>query len=133
MSRTPPRIVKFDVAPVEERIDSPRPEHRVRGDPRRVTRTEFVSASREVDAGTWRAEPGAWRIDFDRSRDEFLHVLSGRIRLIDEADTVTEIGPGESAVIPSGFRGTWEVVEPVTMRYVLIERRAPARRPGEHP
>ncbi len=135
MSRSAPRIVKFDIAAVEERIDSPRPQDRVLGDPKRVTRTEFVSTSREVDAGTWRAEPGVWRFAFAESRDQFVHVLSGRIRLGDEAGTLTEIGPGESAVIPSGFRGTWEVVEAVTMRYVLIERRVPKppRRPGEHP
>lgn len=134
MSRAP-RIVKFDVAPVEDRIDHPRPERRVRGDPRRVTRTEFVSASGEVDAGTWLCEPGAWRIEFDSNRDEFFQVLSGRIRLTDEAGAVTDVGPGEAAVIPAGFRGVLEVLEAVTKRYVLVERRVkkPPRRPGEHP
>ena len=35
---------------------------------------------------------------------------------------MTEIGPGQAAVIPANFRGAFEVVERVRKHFVVVER-----------
>ncbi len=137
---TTKRIRKFGQTTVAANEDRPRADRLVKGNPRRVTQTEFTAGSGqgngELDAGQWSCEVGAWRIEFAANRDEFFHLLSGRIRLCDADGLVTEVGPGESAVIPAGFSGVFEVVEPVVKHFVLVERRVapkPARPAGAHP
>lgn len=49
-------------------------------------------------------------------------VLEGRIRIIDDAGVAHAFGPGDACVIPAGFTGLFEVLEPVRRHYVLIER-----------
>lgn len=48
-------------------------------------------------------------------------MIEGRVRLHDAAGQITEVGPGEAAVIPAGFTGRFEVVEAVRKYYVVTE------------
>jgi uncharacterized cupin superfamily protein len=41
--------------------------------------------------------------------DEFVHVLSGKLILTEPNGTVHEYHPGDSLVLPAGYRGTWEM------------------------
>ena len=120
--------------------DHPRAERLVSGNPRRLTTTEFSAGvgqgNGEFSAGEWSCEPGAWRIEFAPNKDEFFHVISGRIRLHDANGAITEVGPGESAVIPAEFSGIFEVLETVVKHFVVVERRIvpkPPRHAGAHP
>jgi uncharacterized cupin superfamily protein len=121
-----PRIVAFTdalrdgaVAPVPDR---PRPDRLLRGNPARHTWSLFQSARGDVDCGVWTCETGAWRIAFAANKDEFFHVLAGRLRITGEDGEAREFGPGDAGVIPAGFSGTFEVIEPVRKHYVVIER-----------
>ena len=100
--------------------DFPRPERLVAGNPQRATWTRFERDG--MSAGLWGCEPGAWRIAFGDDTDEFFHVLSGRIRITDEAGLAREFGPGEACVIPAGFKGVFEVLETVMKHYVFVKR-----------
>jgi uncharacterized protein len=133
-------IRKFGQTNVAVVEDRPRADRLVSGNPRRLTQTEFAAGAGqgngEITAGQWSCEVGAWNIEFAANRDEFFHVLSGRIRLRDRDGLTTEIGAGESAVIPAGFSGVFEVIEPVVKHFVLVDRRVvpkPARAAGAHP
>ena len=48
-------------------------------------------------------------------------MLEGRVRLTDEHGVAVEYGPGDAFVVPAGFTGTWESLEPVRKRYVIYE------------
>jgi uncharacterized cupin superfamily protein len=115
-------IVSFSDLPAAPEIDYPRPERLVRGNPRRQTWNVFTDAGGQMRCGLWSCEPGAWRIAFAADKDEFFHVIQGRVRLHDEHGRIVEIGPGEAAVIPAGFTGVFEVVEAVRKHYVVVER-----------
>ena len=52
---------------------------------------------------------------------EFCHLLAGRVRLVDAAGIEAMFGPGESFVIPAGFEGLWEVLEPARKLYAVYE------------
>ena len=117
-----PSLTCFDAAGINPAIDHPKPERLVAGNPRRTTYSHYANAGGQVDAGIWECEPGAWRIDFAATRDEFFHVLEGRIRITSEAGQAREFGPGMPCLIPAGFKGLFEVLAPVRKIYVMIER-----------
>ena len=41
--------------------------------------------------------------------DEFVHVLSGKLILTEPDGTAHEYHPGDSLVLPAGYKGTWEM------------------------
>lgn len=119
----PPALVDFRASP-EPSHDRPRPDRLVQGDPARTTWTHYGAPSGDFDCGIWACEPGAWRIAFPPGKEEFFHVISGRLRIRDEAGNAREFGPGDACVIPAGFQGVFEVIEPVRKHFVVIDRAA---------
>lgn len=104
-------------------IDHPRPERLLRGNPQRQTWNQYSNDSGEVFAGIWHCEAGAWRIEMSATEDEMFVVTQGRCRLTDEQGQAVEAGPGESLVIPAGFKGTFDVLEPMQKLYMIVERK----------
>ncbi len=90
--------------------------------PLRTTFERYAANDGELSIGEWRCGPGAWRIDFHGGRHEFFEVLEGRIRISAEDGAAREFGPGDACVIPAGFRGLFEVLEPTRKRYVMVDR-----------
>lgn len=118
-------VVTFARQSIQPSLDFPNPDRRLTGNPKRMTWEHFVNHSGEMSCGIWACEVGAWRIQFADNKDEFFCVIEGRVRLVDEAGVDTEIGAGEAAVIPAGFRGVFEVLEPVRKYFVVVERKSP--------
>jgi uncharacterized cupin superfamily protein len=116
------KLTVFTGAATAVAYDRPRPDRLVAGNPLRSTWNHYAEAG--VAAGRWFCEPGAWRIAFADGKDEFFHVISGRLRITDADGQVSDFGPGDAGVIPGGFTGVFEVVDAVTKHYVLVERGA---------
>lgn len=115
------RLIHFsDPAPTPE-IDRPAADRAIGPAPERTTWERYASSSEALSIGEWACEPGAWKIAFHPHRHEFFHVISGRLRITDDAGEAREFGPGDAAVIPAGFRGVFEVIEAVHKRYVMID------------
>ena len=104
-------------------VDYPRPERRLEGNPKRTTWNHYTNSSGELFAGEWTSEIGSWRIEFGQTEIEFFHLIEGRVRITDDAGQAVEIGPGESLVIPAGFKGTFAVLAPVRKHYLIVERK----------
>ena len=70
------------------------------------------------EAGVWEctAGPSRWSLE----GNEFVHILSGRMTVTPERGEPTEIGPGDSAVFPRGWTGTWQIHETIRKLYVLF-------------
>ncbi|HEY1059525.1 MAG TPA: cupin domain-containing protein [Limnobacter sp.] len=100
--------------------DHPRPDRRERGNPLRSTWNHYERNG--VSAGLWACEVGAWRIAFAEGKDEFFHVIEGLIRITNSHGEARTFGAGQACVIPGGFTGLFEVLEPVRKHYVLIDR-----------
>jgi uncharacterized protein len=113
-------LTVFAEATTSPELDHPRPDRRISGNPDRTTWNHYENAG--VSAGLWECDLGAWRIAFADDKDEFFHVLSGRIRITDASGVAKVFGPGDACVIPGGFAGLFEVLEPVKKHYVFIER-----------
>jgi uncharacterized cupin superfamily protein len=62
---------------------------------------------------------GKWRICY--SEEEYCQILQGTSIIADTAGNAVTVSAGDSVVIPRGFVGTWEVVEPTHKIYVIYE------------
>ena len=91
----------------------------VAGDPRQQIWNVLSSADGHFHVGEWASSVGAWRVNY--TEYELCHLLTGAVRLTDEAGESKLYRAGDSFVIPSGFRGTWEVLEPCRKVYAIYE------------
>ena len=118
-----PHIISFSQQQSAAEVDYPKPERRVSGNPKRTTRNHYANDSGEVFSGEWTCEVGSWRIEQGPNEDEFFFVLEGRVRITADDGHAVEIGPGESLVIPSGFKGTFAVLESLRKHYMIVDRK----------
>jgi len=112
-------VVSFSATPLSEteRRLADLPERVVAGDPHHTTALHFQSPDGALVAGTWISTPGMWHAFAER--DEFCMILSGHVRLIDEAGNTQTYRSGDAFLIPNGFRGYWEVIETTTKHFVI--------------
>lgn len=118
-----PAAISFSQQQIDPEVDYPRSERLVTGNPKRTTWNHYTNTSGEVFAGVWACEVGSWRIEMGPSEDEFFFVTRGRCRLTDETGTAVTAQAGESLVIPAGFKGCFEVLEPMQKHYMIVERK----------
>ncbi|WP_028454620.1 cupin domain-containing protein [Chitinilyticum litopenaei] len=115
------QIIDFR-ATVAASHDEPRPDRLLSPhSPQRITWEHYQSSDHALSCGIWACEPGEWRIRFAPDKHEFFCVISGLVRLHDEAGQSLTVGPGEAAVIPGGFAGRFEVVEAVRKYFVVYD------------
>ena len=81
---------------------------------------EFTSdAERGIHTGFWRCDPGVSEWNFD-GMGEVIHVLRGRMTVTETGGVPVELGPGDVASFPDGWRGTWEITEALEKFYVML-------------
>jgi len=81
---------------------------------------EFTSDSdKAVHTGFWRCETGTSEWNFE-TLGEVIHVLKGRMTVTEEGGAPVELGPGDVASFPVGWRGTWVITEPLEKFYVML-------------
>ena len=117
-------VVSFSDEPISasQRRLADLPDRVVDGDPHHDIQNHFQSPDGKLTAGTWTSTPGKWHAFIDR--DEFCMILSGHVRLIDEAGNAKEYRGGDAFLIPNGFRGYWDVIETTTKHFVIRHHEA---------
>lgn len=111
-------IVSFEPLPAAE-PSVPAADRLLDGTPTQQIRNVYADPGQQFFAGQWSSTPGRWRVRY--TEHEFCHMLAGRIRIIADSGTVSEFATGQSFVVPAGFSGTWEVIEPATKLYAIFE------------
>lgn len=95
------------------------PDKLISGNPKQTLWTQYTDASGKFFAGIWRSEPGQWRVSY--TEEEYCQMIQG-VSIITSADgQAFTVRAGDSFVIPKGFVGTWEVVDPTTKRFVIYD------------
>ncbi|WP_179400725.1 cupin domain-containing protein [Burkholderia guangdongensis] len=79
------------------------------GDPMQTLTHHYISPCGQFSCGIWESTPGHWTIEYDES--EYCEMLSGVAIIRDTAGNEKVLRAGDRFVIPTGFRGTWEVVD----------------------
>ena len=73
-------------------------------------RTISATTTGQFFSGIWESSPGKWRVSY--AENEFCGILSGRVVLTGADGKAQEFKAGDAFIIPAGFEGTWETVEP---------------------
>ena len=87
------------------------------GEPMQTTGLTFW-ADGEQEAGVWECAPGPsyWKLE----TNEFVTIVSGRMTVTPDGGPAREIGPGNTAVFPRGWAGTWQIHETIRKLYVIF-------------
>lgn len=114
-----PAVIDFSRASAEVSTSRPAADKLLSGTPEQTARNFFSDTTGQFFAGTWDSTPGKWRVRY--TENEFCHITRGRMELEDAAGQRWSFKAGDSFVIPSGFSGTWHVIEPMSKLYVIFE------------
>ncbi|MDH0342575.1 cupin domain-containing protein [Chromobacterium haemolyticum] len=101
-------------------------DRRIAGECRQSVTNHYSDPSGQFHAGIWSGGLGSWKVRY--SEHEFCTLLQGRVRVSDEAGHSVELAQGDHFVIPAGFVGTWQVLEPACKTYAVFEPRQPRDR-----
>jgi uncharacterized protein len=83
------------------------------------TWNHFTGEDNRLNCGIWERSPGKVSVDFKYW--EFFHLIEGEVIITNENGESWTIRKGEAAIIPAGFKGTWDTVEPVRKHYVTLD------------
>jgi uncharacterized cupin superfamily protein len=116
-----PEIVKLDEASAPEEMLEIDPARLAHGAPAPVqaVRNGFTDATGRFFGGIWRSSIGAWHVAY--TENELCVLTEGRIRVSDDHGRSWTFGAGDCFVIPAGFQGLWEVLEPARKFYAIFE------------
>jgi uncharacterized protein len=114
-----PGIIDFSTAAATDEVSRPPADRVIAGTPVQSVRNVFADTTGQFFVGTWSSTPGVWRIRY--TENEFCHLLVGSVRLTDAEGRSWSFAAGASFVVPAGFTGTWEVLEPARKLYALFE------------
>jgi uncharacterized cupin superfamily protein len=114
-----PAIVDFSADRPETSRSKPASDQLLSGSPEHVAHNYFSDRTGRLHSGIWESSEGRWRVRY--SENEFCHITRGRVRVEDATGRRWEFRQGDSFVIPAGFAGIWEVLEPVSKLYVIYE------------
>ena len=84
----------------------------------------FLSKDRQFDAGMYRSGKLRATIKQPYGVNEYMHFLEGGVTLTSSDGTVTEVGAGDSVVIPEDWTGIWDT-EGYTKIYVIYSPSGP--------
>jgi uncharacterized cupin superfamily protein len=99
------------------------PEKLLQGNPRQTVWMHYTDRSGQFMVGIWHSERGRWKILY--TEQEYCRMLEGVSVISDQAGAQITVRAGDELVIPAGFSGTWEVLEPTRKRFVIYEPGAP--------
>jgi uncharacterized cupin superfamily protein len=101
----------------EQEIEAVDPEKVLSGEPVATTENLYTNDAESFFSGIWSSTEGKWRVSY--SEEEFCILLSGKAALTDAGGNTETFKAGDAFVIPAGFEGTWETLEPVRKLYAI--------------
>ena len=90
------------------------------GNPKQSVWLCYSDSTEAFFVGNWASEVGKWNISY--TEEEYCEILEGENVITDQDGNSVTVRTGDHFVIPSGFVGTWEVVEPTKKRFVIYEK-----------
>jgi uncharacterized cupin superfamily protein len=121
MAEQRPAVLKIDAASGSEEPLALDPARLAPGSvmPQQFIRNLYADGTSRFFSGIWRSGVGAWRVSY--TEHEMCVMTAGRVRITDDGGRVCTFGPGDCFVMPAGFQGLWEVLEPAEKFYAIYE------------
>ena len=115
-------IVDFSQANTAPDRYRPAAEKILKGNPEQTIYNHYNSPCGQMSAGVWEGEVGQWKVNY--TEHEYCEIVQGVSVLRDGEGNAKTLRSGDRFVIPAGFSGTWEVLEPCRKIYVVFEQKA---------
>lgn len=80
-------------------------------------RTAFQTTDKQYSVRLWESAPGVLQTD-GYPFDEYCLVLEGQLEITNPSGQRESFGPGDSFVIPKGWRGTWNMKTHFKKQYI---------------
>jgi uncharacterized cupin superfamily protein len=112
------KIVVLDRLQVGE-VANPAPERILAGIPRTRVANQYSDDSEQFHCGLWTSTNGRWRVHY--TEHELCVLIEGRVRIESVSGERHEFKAGDAFVVPAGFEGSWEVLEPCKKWYAVFE------------
>lgn len=113
-------MLKFDTQDITVEEYLLPAEKLIEGNPKQFLWNHYSSDDGAFFSGYWQSEVGKWRVSY--SEEEYCQIVKGESIVTDKDGNEQVVKAGDSFVIPSGFEGTWEVVEETKKIYVIYEK-----------
>ncbi|MEN5239991.1 MULTISPECIES: cupin domain-containing protein [Pseudomonas] len=114
-------IVDFAQVLTEAERYRPAAEKILKGEPDQAVYNHYASPCGQFAAGVWEGEVGQWTVNY--TEHEYCEIVQGVSVLRDQDGGAKTLRTGDRFVIPAGFKGTWEVLEPCRKIYVMFEQK----------
>lgn len=114
------KLIRFGVNPPA--VEEGKPATVLSGNPITRLQNYYSDPTGQFFAGIWESAIGKWSVNY--TEEEFCTFLAGQAILTDEDGTAETFVTGDAFIIPRGFKGTWETIEPVKKWYVIFEPQA---------
>lgn len=82
-----------------------------------TTKEWYSDRTGNFKTGFWASQPG--RAEVHYTKDELCVILDGKVQLTDANGRVETYAKGDTFLIPNGFKGVWETLEPVRKFYAI--------------
>lgn len=117
--KSTPEILLFSKANTEAETILPSTDKILSGTPQQTIRNHFSDQSKRFHSGEWTGEVGEWKVSY--TEEEFCFITRGKVMIRSSSGVEVLVQAGDAFVIPSGFNGVWNVLEPVHKYYVIFE------------
>lgn len=114
-----PTIVRISSSAADQLRTPVDQDRLISGQPAQAVANAYSTADERFHCGIWEGDVGAWRVRY--TEHELCHMLTGTVRMIGDDGSETMFAAGDSFVIPAGFEGVWEVLEPARKLYAVYE------------
>ena len=75
----------------------------------------YTSHDESMISGYWEATPGSYHATY--TDYEFVHIIAGKLIITADGESPVELGAGEAFVVEPGFKGTWQIIEPIRKHF----------------
>lgn len=114
-------IIDFAQVITEAERYRPAAEKILKCEPDQAVYNHYSSPCGQFAAGVWEGEVGQWTVNY--TEHEYCEIVQGVSVLRDQDGAAKTLRAGDRFVIPAGFKGTWEVLEPCRKIYVMFEQK----------
>ena len=95
------------------------PEAVLSGQTKELGELLFSTKNDALTIGVWECTPYSEILSYPGETSEFCHVLKGKVALTNPDGSTEYFEIGDSYVVPSGFKGKFEVLETLRKIYVI--------------
>jgi uncharacterized cupin superfamily protein len=91
------------------------------GDPKQSGFVTNIDPSGKFVTGIWACQPGKYKVDpYHANCFEFAHILEGKVKITDSEGNIGTYQAGDTIVTQKGFKGTWDVIEPIRKVFATL-------------